>query len=351
MLEPLVVPDFRRRRGGRGGRPGRRIGFRGADASEGVDGVGRAYRRADQGFGQDVVEDVADQGCRCLCAVAALVDDGEDEVLRVGVGTEGDEPPVGLEPAERSWPFRSCRPGSTRPGNPEVGVCRPPCRVTPSRPRAWRCSWLGRWPRARSPSDDVLTTLPVTGSPRRGPLRGGSGPAVGGGRVRHRLLDGRQHRLALAEGHFDVVTGEPRRCVGKPLGASACNLPRTRTVDPSLRLAGQVDAGDTPLAVLGGLGWMASAPYFDRSSQNSPPGCRRTRRSTPSACPTRRRSRRCHRGRRAACSRCRSRHPGRRAARHLEGARVVVARVEGVIRPSWRAAVAVASLKVEPGVY
>ena len=304
--------------------------------------------------GGDVVEDVAHQRCRGLGAVATLVDHGQYEIGRVGVGAERDEPGVGRE-------ARLVRGGSRLAGEvprgrealevPVRGAVR--VRDHPFEPlEDGRVVGRGDVHVPGHPRHELLDDPARQGiDDRGGDLGGVARSAVGEGRIGHRLLDGRQDGLALPEGHLDVVAGEPRRGIGERLGRLGVQLgPEQVAVDTALRLPREVDAGDGPLPVGGRLVLDRRVPeraallpelvaqvveervtrYGQRAADVVGAGAvaRVVAQRAPGV---------------VVDARC-------RAPRDLVVARVVVRRAR-LNETTWSAAVAVTSLKVDPGVY
>ncbi len=167
------------------------------------------------GLASDVVEDVAHQRRRGLGAVPALVDDGQHHVLRVGVGPEGHEPAVGLLPRRVGGRPRLAGQVPTGREALEVGVggARPAdMAMTPSRPCRIGSEMLGGQVHvARHLGGELLHHLARGGVDDLGRHLGRiAGATVGEGGIGHRLLNGRERRGTLPEGHLDVVTRVPR---------------------------------------------------------------------------------------------------------------------------------------------
>ena len=192
-------------------------------------------------------------------AVAALRDHGQDDVRRIGVGAEGDEPAVGLLALTRSSAVPVLPARFQELGNPWNTPLRCAGGVRDHTLETLKHSGVVGRGDADVPGDLRSDLLDDLARDRINDLRGYVGriasPAIGESGVRHRLLEWRQHRLALAEGHLNVVTSEPRRGhVGECLGRLGMKLgPGQVAVDPPLGFPWKVDTGNRSIPVLSRL--------------------------------------------------------------------------------------------------
>ena len=271
------------------------VGVPSAGLAAGTSGWGAGRRRRLHGavegrVGRDVVEDVADERRGGLGPVAALVDDGQHEVGGVRVRAERHEPAVGLQPLlvrgrarlagevprgrealeVRVGGAGTARDDALEPGEHGAVVGRRDRHL----PGHLRLELL----------DDLAgrgsTISDATWGAYR--CRAGGGRVVGEGRVGDRLLDGREHRLALPEGHLDVVAGEPRGRVGEGLGRLAWSLARVRWLSTRpCASPGRSMPVIVPSPYGGGLVLdRRLAEPATAAPRTSRPGCRRRSRST-----------------------------------------------------------------------